>query len=103
MQAPTENRLGEWAAWVNIILLLLLLVFRGRGKLFLSHKSTYYPWLSFKSDPKARLSLNLTILIKIRLYLGFCFLAAMLVYQSGIHQHDASVLIKQVIDILISL
>ena len=25
MQAPTENRLGEWAAWVHIILLLLLL------------------------------------------------------------------------------
>ena len=91
MQAPTENRLGEWAAWVNIILLLLLLllVFRGRGKLFLSHKSTYYPWLSFKSDPKARLSLNLTILIKIRLYFGLSFLAAML--------------IKQVFDILIPL
>ena len=41
--------------------------------------------------------------MKIRLYFGISFLAAMLVYQSGIHQHDASVLIKQVIDILISL
>ena len=41
--------------------------------------------------------------MKIRLYFGISFLAAMLVYQSAVHQHGAPVLIKQIIDILISL
>ena len=67
------------------------IVFKGRGKLFLSHNST--SWLSFRSDLSAVLSLNLTISIKMRLYLGLIFL----------HQHGAPVLIKQVFDILVSI
>ena len=45
-------------------------------------------------------SLNLTIFIKIRLYLGLTSLAAISVYKVT-HEHGAPVLLKQIFDILI--
>ena len=54
------------------------IVFNGRGKLFVRHNSMSCAWIIFKSNVWSILSLNLTILIKIRFYLGLSILAAML-------------------------